>query len=79
MSLMFMKISISIFEDMHHDVCGGMTHPGLCPEMDPYDGELMRQYLLKVKFKGKNLFSAFLRLCAFPTVSYSVFSQSIHD
>ncbi len=37
---------------MHEDFCGGESNPGLCDEMDPYDGELLRQYLLNVKFTG---------------------------
>ena len=41
---------------MHDDKCGGESNPGLCPEMDPYDGELLRSYLLNVEFKGKCVF-----------------------
>ena len=36
---------------MHWDYCDGV--PGLCDEMDPYNGELLREYLLNVRFKGK--------------------------
>ena len=42
-----------IVQDMHRDRCGGEKNPGICPEMKPYDGELMRYYLLKVEFKGE--------------------------
>ncbi|ELT99213.1 hypothetical protein CAPTEDRAFT_202413 [Capitella teleta] len=38
--------------NMHFDFCGGESNPGLCPEMDPYDGQLLRDYLLKVNFTG---------------------------
>ncbi len=41
---------------MHEDYCGGDDHPGLCEEMDPYNGELLRQYLLDVKFRGNHYF-----------------------
>ena len=39
---------------MHHDKCGGKNHPGICESMDPYDGELLREYLLNVNFTGKD-------------------------
>ncbi len=41
-----------MLQNMHEDYCGGEDHPGLCEEMDPYNGELLRQYLLDVKFRG---------------------------
>lgn len=37
---------------MHEDYCGGEDNPGLCDEMDPYNGELLREYLLNVRFRG---------------------------
>ena len=36
---------------MHADKCG--STPGLCAEMDPYDGKALRSYLLNVNFTGK--------------------------
>ncbi len=48
-------IQILVFihlQNMHEDFCGGKRHPGLCPEMDPYDGELLLSYLLDVRFRG---------------------------
>ncbi len=39
---------------MHRDFCGGDSNPGLCDEMDPYDGQLLREYLLRVKFTGES-------------------------
>ena len=35
---------------MHADLCDGEA--GLCSTMDPIDGELLKNYLLKVNFTG---------------------------
>ena len=37
---------------MHADVCGA-NNPGVCDGMDPYNGELLREYLLNVNFTGE--------------------------
>lgn len=39
---------------MHRDLCGG-EKPGLCEAMVPIDGELLKDYLLKVNFTGTRL------------------------
>ena len=39
---------------MHEDYCGGKDNPGLCEELDPYDGELLRSYMLDVRFRGES-------------------------
>ena len=39
---------------MHEYYCGGWSNPGLCSEMDPYNGIELRDYLLHVNFTGKN-------------------------
>ena len=36
---------------MHRDLCDGKS--GMCPEMDPVDGELLKKYLLDVRFTGR--------------------------
>ena len=36
---------------MHMDICGS-GFDGVCPGMDPIDGELLKDYLLKVMFEG---------------------------
>ncbi|XP_050413561.2 metabotropic glutamate receptor [Patella vulgata] len=38
--------------NMHRDLCGGRF--GLCPAMDPIDGNTFRRYLLDVSFKSMN-------------------------
>ena len=45
------SISVWTFQGMHADKCGGI--PGVCDEMDPYDGELLRNYLRNSSFAGK--------------------------
>lgn len=37
--------------DIHRDKCGG--EPGWCDAMDSLNGNLLRQYLHKVKFHGR--------------------------
>ncbi|KAF8790267.1 Metabotropic glutamate receptor like protein [Argiope bruennichi] len=37
---------------MHRDLCGGTS--GLCPEMDPPDGQVLLSYMKSVSFKGLN-------------------------
>ena len=44
---------IYMFQDMHKDVCGGASNPGICADMDPYDGELLRSYMLDTHFQGR--------------------------
>jgi hypothetical protein len=36
---------------MHTDLCGP-TYRGLCPSMDPVDGEALKNYLMHVNFTG---------------------------
>lgn len=36
---------------MHREICGE-NYVGVCESMDPVDGELLKHYLLDVKFKG---------------------------
>ncbi|XP_060068565.1 metabotropic glutamate receptor 6-like [Ylistrum balloti] len=38
------------FKDMHQVLCEGK--PGLCPNMDPVEGEILKRFLLNVSFTG---------------------------
>lgn len=38
-------------QDMHHYYCGGKL--GVCTAMTKFNGDLLKQYLLKVKFTGR--------------------------
>ena len=39
-------------QDMHAHLCG-KENPGLCSAMNKIDGDQLKQYLLKVRFKGE--------------------------
>ena len=49
---------------MQTDICGN-GYRGLCSKMDPVDGEVLLQYLLRVNFTG---------LCPFCIMSLILFS-----
>ena len=48
------ELEILIHQNMHEDLCGGASNPGLCNEMDPYDGQLLHSYLLNSRFTGED-------------------------
>ena len=43
-------LSFLYIQAMHTELCSGKS--GLCSAMDPIDGELLKNYLLKVNFTG---------------------------
>lgn len=50
-SLLLQCTFIVRLQNIHSDLCGGAS--GLCNAMTPIDGELLKDYLIKVNFTGE--------------------------